>query len=120
MNSLILRPLNVPQTEGLFVIQHGSDGGWHSFPRSACPGQCRSDDAAAGTGSYMDPYPTRTRSRSSDLAAGGVTHFRIQVAAYRASRPIDHSVWDRRKLRSASSFDANRVSSYERVSLNLS
>ncbi|MBB5337875.1 ABC transporter permease [Tunturiibacter gelidoferens] len=32
LNTLILRPLNVPQAEGLFVIQHGSDGGWHSYP----------------------------------------------------------------------------------------
>ncbi|WP_433963460.1 ABC transporter permease [Tunturiibacter psychrotolerans] len=32
LNALILRPLNVPQAESLFVIQHGSDGGWHSYP----------------------------------------------------------------------------------------
>jgi macrolide transport system ATP-binding/permease protein len=31
LNALILRPLNVPQAESLFVIQHGSDG-WHSYP----------------------------------------------------------------------------------------
>ena len=31
-NALILRPLNVPQAESLFVIQHGSDGGSHSYP----------------------------------------------------------------------------------------
>ena len=32
LNALILRPLNVPQAESLFVIQHGSDSGWHSYP----------------------------------------------------------------------------------------
>jgi predicted permease len=32
LNALILRPLNVPQAGSLFVIQHGSDGGWHSYP----------------------------------------------------------------------------------------
>jgi predicted permease len=32
LNALLLRPLNVPQAESLFVIQHGSDGGWHSYP----------------------------------------------------------------------------------------
>src|SRR6202034_4496337 len=32
LNALILRPLNVPQAESLFVIQHGSDGGSHSYP----------------------------------------------------------------------------------------
>jgi hypothetical protein len=31
-NALILRPLNVPHAESLFVIQHGSEGGWHSYP----------------------------------------------------------------------------------------
>ncbi|WP_433963469.1 ABC transporter permease [Tunturiibacter psychrotolerans] len=32
LNALILRPLNVPQAESLVVIQHGTDGGWHSYP----------------------------------------------------------------------------------------
>ncbi|MGD0941767.1 MAG: ABC transporter permease, partial [Terracidiphilus sp.] len=32
MNALILRPLNVPQAESLFVIQHGRDVGSHSYP----------------------------------------------------------------------------------------
>jgi predicted permease len=32
LNALILRPLNVPQAESLFVIQHGSSGGSHSYP----------------------------------------------------------------------------------------
>src|SRR6516165_7315056 len=32
LNALILRPLNVPQAESLFVIQHGSDVGSHSYP----------------------------------------------------------------------------------------
>ena len=32
LNALILRPLNVPQAESLFVIQHGSDVGAHSYP----------------------------------------------------------------------------------------
>jgi predicted permease len=32
LNALILRPLNVPQAESLFVIQHGSGGGSHSYP----------------------------------------------------------------------------------------
>src|ERR1700689_436892 len=32
LNALILRPLNLPQAESLFVIQHGSDGGSHSYP----------------------------------------------------------------------------------------
>jgi predicted permease len=32
LNALILRPLKVPQAESLFVIQHGSDGGSHSYP----------------------------------------------------------------------------------------
>src|ERR1700691_3650086 len=32
LNALILRPLNVPEAESLFVIQHGSDGGSHSYP----------------------------------------------------------------------------------------
>src|SRR5271168_4706568 len=31
-NALILRPLNVPQAESLFVIQHASDVGAHSYP----------------------------------------------------------------------------------------
>ena len=30
LNALILRPLNVPQADRLFVLQHGSD--WHSYP----------------------------------------------------------------------------------------
>src|SRR6202030_3330538 len=32
LNALILRPLNVPQAESLFVVQHGSDVGSHSYP----------------------------------------------------------------------------------------
>src|SRR6202044_3919484 len=32
LNALILRPLNVPQVESLFIIQHGRDGGSHSYP----------------------------------------------------------------------------------------
>jgi MacB-like periplasmic core domain len=32
LNALILRPLNVPQAESLVVIQHGTDGWWHSYP----------------------------------------------------------------------------------------
>jgi predicted permease len=32
LNALILRPLNVPQAERLFVIQHGSDVASHSYP----------------------------------------------------------------------------------------
>ena len=32
LNPLILRPLNVPQAESLFVIQHGSDVAPHSYP----------------------------------------------------------------------------------------
>jgi predicted permease len=32
LNALILRPLNVPQAESLFIIQHGSDVGSHSYP----------------------------------------------------------------------------------------
>src|SRR5271167_5268188 len=32
LNALILRPLNVPQAGSLFVIQHGSDVGSHSYP----------------------------------------------------------------------------------------
>jgi hypothetical protein len=32
LNALILRPLNVPQAESLFVIQHGSGVGSHSYP----------------------------------------------------------------------------------------
>jgi predicted permease len=32
LNALILRPLNVPQPESLFVIQHGNDVGSHSYP----------------------------------------------------------------------------------------
>jgi macrolide transport system ATP-binding/permease protein len=32
LNALILRPLKVPQAESLFVIQHGSGGGSHSYP----------------------------------------------------------------------------------------
>jgi predicted permease len=32
LNALILRALNVPQAESLFVIQHGSDVGSHSYP----------------------------------------------------------------------------------------
>src|SRR5246500_457980 len=32
LNALILRPLNVPQAESLFVVQHGSDVGAHSYP----------------------------------------------------------------------------------------
>jgi hypothetical protein len=32
LNALILRPLNVPEAESLFIIQHGSDVGSHSYP----------------------------------------------------------------------------------------
>jgi predicted permease len=32
LNALILRPLNVPQAESLFIVQHGSDIGAHSYP----------------------------------------------------------------------------------------
>src|SRR5271170_368398 len=32
LNALILRPLNVPQAESLFVIQHGSETAPHSYP----------------------------------------------------------------------------------------
>src|SRR5262250_2599348 len=32
LNALILRPLNVPQAESLFIIQHGSDVAPHSYP----------------------------------------------------------------------------------------
>ena len=32
LNALILRPLNVPQAESLFIVQHGSDVGAHSYP----------------------------------------------------------------------------------------
>ncbi len=32
LNALNLRPLNVPQAESLFVVQHGSDVGSHSYP----------------------------------------------------------------------------------------
>src|ERR1700739_156071 len=32
LNALILRPLNVPQAESLFIVQHGSDVGSHSYP----------------------------------------------------------------------------------------
>src|SRR5580704_15860690 len=32
LNALILRPLNVPQAESLFVIQHGSGVAAHSYP----------------------------------------------------------------------------------------
>ena len=32
LNALILRPLNVPQADSLFVIQHGSDVAPHSYP----------------------------------------------------------------------------------------
>ncbi len=32
LNALILRPLNVPQAESLFVVQHGSGVGSHSYP----------------------------------------------------------------------------------------
>src|SRR5277367_3535824 len=32
LNALILRPLGVPQSESLFVVQHGSDVASHSYP----------------------------------------------------------------------------------------
>ena len=32
LNALILRPLNVPQAESLFIIQHGSEVASHSYP----------------------------------------------------------------------------------------
>src|SRR5450631_1363444 len=32
LNALILRPLNVSQAESLFVVQHGSGVGSHSYP----------------------------------------------------------------------------------------
>jgi predicted permease len=32
LNALILRPLNVPQAQSLFVIQHGSETTWCSYP----------------------------------------------------------------------------------------
>ena len=34
-NALIQRPVNVPQAESLFLIQHGNDGGSHSIPTIA-------------------------------------------------------------------------------------
>jgi macrolide transport system ATP-binding/permease protein len=32
LNALILRPLNVPQAESLFIVQHGKDFSSHSYP----------------------------------------------------------------------------------------
>jgi predicted permease len=32
LNALILRPLNVPQAESLFIVQHGRNFGSHSYP----------------------------------------------------------------------------------------
>jgi predicted permease len=32
LNALILRPLNVPQAESLFIVQHGNGVGAHSYP----------------------------------------------------------------------------------------
>jgi macrolide transport system ATP-binding/permease protein len=32
LNALVLRPLKVPQAERLFIVQHGSDIGSHSYP----------------------------------------------------------------------------------------
>jgi predicted permease len=32
LNALVLRPLNVPQAESLFLLQHGSDVASHSYP----------------------------------------------------------------------------------------
>jgi predicted permease len=32
LNALILRPLNVPQAESLFLVQHGNDFSTHSYP----------------------------------------------------------------------------------------
>ena len=32
LNALVLRPLNVPEAERLFVVQHGSDVASHSYP----------------------------------------------------------------------------------------
>ena len=84
LNALILRPLNVPQAESLFVVQHGSDVGSHSYP------------------DYLD---LRQRNRSfDDLAAWAISQAGLDTGK------DPSNVWEYET--SGNYFDALRVQPY--------
>jgi predicted permease len=84
LNALILRPLNVPQAESLFVVQHGSGVGSHSYP------------------DYLD---LRRRNRSfDDIAAWAIS----QAGLDTGKDPSD--VWEYET--SGNYFDALRIQPY--------
>ena len=84
LNALILRPLNVPQAESLFIIQHGSDIGPHSYP------------------DYLD---LRQRNRSfDDMAAWAISQAGLDTGK------DPSNVWDYET--SGNYFDALRMQPY--------
>jgi predicted permease len=84
LNALILRPLNLPQAESLFIVQHGRNFGSHSYP------------------DYLD---LRRRNRSfDDLAASAVS----QAGLDTGNDPSN--VWEYET--SGNYFDALRIHPY--------
>jgi predicted permease len=84
LNALILRPLDVPQAESLFIVQHGKNFGSHSYP------------------DYLD---LRRRNRSfDDLAASAVS----QAGLDTGNDPSN--VWEYET--SGNYFDALRIHPY--------
>jgi predicted permease len=84
LNALILRPLNLPQADSLFIVQHGKNFGSHSYP------------------DYLD---LRRRNRSfDDLAASAVS----QVGLDTGKDPSN--VWEYET--SGNYFDALRIHPY--------
>jgi predicted permease len=84
LNALILRPLNLPQADSLFIVQHGRNFGSHSYP------------------DYLD---LRRRNRSfDDLAASAVS----QVGLDTGKDPSN--VWEYET--SGNYFDALRIHPY--------
>ena len=84
LNALILRPLNLPQADSLFIVQHGRNFGSHSYP------------------DYLD---LRRRNRSfDDLAAAAVS----QVGLDAGKDPSN--VWEYET--SGNYFDALRIHPY--------
>src|ERR1700691_1233542 len=84
LNALILRPLNVPQAESLFIVQHGRIFASHSYP------------------DYLD---LRRRNRSfDDLAASAVSQVGLDTG------PDPSNVWEYET--SGNYFDALRIHPY--------
>ena len=84
LNALILRPLNVPQAESLFIVQHGRNFGSHSYP------------------DYLD---LRRRNRSfDDLAASAVSQAGLDTGK------DPSNVWEYET--SGNYFDALRIHPY--------